>query len=60
VITENNDSYQPVNERDCWKAEPRTYELMRSIKSGNVYELSNHSYIDNGLWEIITVQEVQK
>jgi hypothetical protein len=42
------------------KPEPRTYELMRSIKSGNVYELANHSYIDNGLWEIITVQEVLK
>jgi hypothetical protein len=42
------------------KPKPRTYELMRSIKSGNVYELSNHSYNDNGLWERITVVEVQK
>lgn len=40
------------------KPEPRTYELMRSVETGNVYDLSFNTYQDNGLWERITVQEV--
>jgi hypothetical protein len=52
------DPYDPDEYRI--KPSPRTFELMRSTESGNVYDMSLNKFNDDGLWERITVQEVLK
>lgn len=42
------------------KPATRTYQLMRSTMTGNVYDMAFNEYHDDGLWERITVVEVIK
>jgi hypothetical protein len=58
VDTLYTDCYGPYEYRI--KPSPRTFELMRSTESGNVYDMSLSKFNDDGLWERITVQEVLK